>query len=166
MPFSLLKMFRVVLAVALAFWVAGTGCLLGCEGMMTTLASESSGVSHHATSALNLVVSGEACASAKSHDCCAKRNHRAQTKPYPGEKQTATLVETDPSSGGMSACPLAMSRTAEAAKKSGAETGSATTVVKSNLSTPNLLQQNAPLVAQVRLPNRGHTYLRCCSFLI
>jgi len=166
MSFPLLKIVRSTLALALGLWVAGAGCLLGCEGTMTALASEGSGVSHYATSDLNLVVSGEACASANSHDCCAKRNHRAQTKPHRGEKQTATLVETDPSSSGMSACPLAMSRTAEAAKKSGAETGSATTVVNSNLSTPNLLQQNAPLFAQVRLPNRGHTYLRCCSFLI
>jgi hypothetical protein len=166
MSFPLLKIVRSTLAMALGLWVAGAGCLLGCEGMMTALASESSGVSHQVTSDLNLVVSGEACASAKSHDCCAKQNHHAQAKAQPNQKNIATQVETDPSSSGMSACPLAMSRTVEAAKKSGAETGSATTVVKSNLSTPNLLQQNAPLVTQVRLPNRGHTYLRCCSFRI
>jgi hypothetical protein len=166
MPFSLLKISRVVLAMALALWVAGAGCLLGCEGMMTAAASEIANSARHETSNLSLVVSGEACASAKSHDCCAKRNHPAQTKAHPGEKQPATLVEIDLSSSGMSACPLAMSRMVVAAKHTGQETNSATTSINSNLPIQNCCEQIAPVVTQVRLPNRGHTYLRCCSFLI
>ncbi|MDQ1640103.1 MAG: hypothetical protein QOF62_3442 [Pyrinomonadaceae bacterium] len=159
-------MVRIVLALALAFWVAGAGCLLGCEGMMTAAASESADVPQHATGDLNLVVSGDACASAKSHDCCAKRNQRAQAKTQPAEKQAATLIETDPASTAMSDCPLAMSRTVVAAKSGARETRSAATVANPNLPTQNLIEQPAPLVSQVRLPNRGHTYLRCCSFLI
>jgi hypothetical protein len=166
MLFSLIKMVRVVLAVTLAFWAAGAGCLLGCEGMITVAASESSAVTHHATSDLNLVVSGEACASAKSHDCCAKRNHSAQLKAQPAAKQVATLVETDPASTAMSDCPLAMSRTVVVAKKGVDETRSAPAVANANLPGQQLLEQPTPLVSQVRLPNRGHTYLRCCSFLI
>jgi hypothetical protein len=165
MSFPILKIVRVTLTVILSLWVAGAGCLLGCEGMMAA-ASESVGVAHHATSELNLVVSGDACASAKSHDCCAKRNHRALPKAQPSEKQAATLVESDPSSSEMTACPLAMTRTTVAAKNAGDETSSATTVAPTNLPSLNLLEQTAPLVTQVRLPNRGHTYLRCCSFLI
>jgi hypothetical protein len=161
-----LKIIRSGLAVALGLWVAGAGCLLGCEGMMTAAAGERDGVAHHATSDLSLVVSGEACASAKSHDCCAKRNQHAQAKAQTGEKQAGTLVETGLSSSGMSACPLAMSRTVVTAKSSGGETSSATSIVNSNLPNHNLLEHTAPLVMQVRLPNRGHTYLRCCSFLI
>lgn len=133
---------------------------------MTAAASESVGMAHHAAGDLNLVVSGDACASAKSHDCCAKRNHRTHPKAQAGEGQAATLVETDPSSSEMTACPLAMTRTAVAAKNAGGETSSATTVSPANLPSLNLLEQTAPLVTQVRLPNRGHTYLRCCSFLI
>lgn len=146
--------------------MAGAGCLLGCEGMMTAAASESSNLAHHASSDLNLVVSGDACASAKSHDCCAKRNHRAQPKAQPVEKQAATLVETDPASSAMSDCPLAMSRTVVAAKKGVSETRFATTVANANLPNQNLIEQPPPLVSQVRLPNRGHTYLLVCSFLI
>src|ERR1700741_3604823 len=111
MSLSLFKLVRTVLALVLAFWVAGAGCLLGCEGMITAAASEDSKVAQYVTGDLNLVVSGEACASAKTHDCCAKRNRGAQPKAKLLEKQTATLVETDPSSYGMTACPLAMSRT-------------------------------------------------------
>jgi hypothetical protein len=166
MKFSFLKIARMGLAATLVLWVAGAGCLLGCEGMMTAAASENSAVAPRAKGDLNLVVSGEACASAKSHDCCAKQNHRAQPKAQRLEKQTATLVETDPSSTGMAACPLAMSRTVVAAKKSTDDTRSTTTVANANLPTQNLIEQPAPLISQVRLPNRGHTYLRCCSFLI
>jgi hypothetical protein len=166
MSFALLKIVRSGMAVALGLWVAGAGCLLGCEGMMTAAASESASVTHHATHDLSLVVSGEACASAQSHDCCAKRNHRAQPKAQPAERQATTLIENDPTSSAMSDCPLAMSRTVVVAKSGNRETSSATTVAKVTLPTQNLVEQPAPLVSQVRLPNRGHTYLRCCSFLI
>ena len=154
------------LAATLVLWVAGAGCLLGCEGMMTAAASENSAVVPHAKGDLNLVVSGEACASAKSHDCCAKQNHRTQPKTESLEKQTATLVETNPSSSGMAACPLAMSRTVVAAKKSTDDTRSTATVANANLPIQNPVAQPHPVVTQLRLPNRGHTYLRVCSFLI
>lgn len=165
MSLPLLKIIRSGLAVVLGLWVAGAGCLLGCEGMMTTAASDRDGVMHHATSDLSLVVSGEACASAKSHDCCAKQKQHAQPKAQTGKEQAGTLIETGPSSSGMSACPLAMSRNVVAAKSRGGETSPATSVVL-NLPDQNLFEQTAPLVTQARLPNRGHTYLRCCSFLI
>jgi hypothetical protein len=166
MKFSFLKIARMGLAATLVLWVAGAGCLLGCEGMMTAAASESFTQAHHGNGDLNLVVSGEACASAKSHDCCAKRNHSAQPKAQPTGKQAATLIETDPASTAMSDCPLAMSRTVVVAKSGARETSSATIVANANLPTQNLIEQPAPLISQVRLPNRGHTYLRCCSFLI
>lgn len=166
MKFSFLKIARMGLAATLVLWVAGAGCLLGCEGMMTAAASENSAVAPHAKGDLNLVVSGEACASAKSHDCCAKQNHRTQPQAQSLEKQTATLVETDPSSSGMEACPLAMSRTLVIAKKITDDTLSATTVANANVSTQNPIEQPHPVVTQLRLPNRGHTYLRVCSFLI
>jgi hypothetical protein len=159
-------MARVGMAATLIFWVAGAGCLLGCEGMMTAAANEGPSRAHSLNGDLNLVVSGEACASAKSHDCCAKRNHRAQPKAQNLENQTATLLETDPLTSGMTTCPLAMSRTLVTAKNAADEGRSVTTVVDANLPTQSLIQHPDPVVNQVRLPNRGHTYLRVCSFLI
>ena len=90
----------------------------------------------------------------------------AQAKAQPAAKQVATLVETDPASSAMSDCPLALSRTLIAAKKGVGETPAATTAAQANLPTPSLFEQPAPLISQVRLPNRGHTYLRVCSLLI
>ena len=166
MPFSIFKIGRVVLAMALALWVAGAGCLLGCEGMIAAAASDVSAAGHHTTGDLNVVVSGDACASAKSHDCCAKTKQQVQTKAQSNEKRAATLVQTESSSSGMSACPMAMSRTAVAAKNSSHEESSTTAVAGLNLSIQNFAELTAPLATQVRMPNRGHTYLHCCSFLI
>ena len=82
MKFSFLKIARVGMAATLVLWVAGAGCLLGCEGMMTAAASEGPARTAHTNSDLNPI------------------------------------------------------------------------------------EQPAPVVTQLRLPNRGHTYLRVCSFLI
>ncbi|MFN2497751.1 MAG: hypothetical protein ABR557_01535 [Pyrinomonadaceae bacterium] len=166
MPFSIFRIGRVVLAMALALWVAGAGCLLGCEGMIAAAASEVSGPGHHTTSDLNVVVSGDACASAKSHDCCAKTKQQVQTKAQSHEKQAPTLGKTESSSSGMSACPLAMRRTAVAARNSSRDESSTTTFAGANLSIQNFDELTAPLATQVRMPNRGHTYLHCCSFRI
>src|SRR6476660_1334183 len=149
MKFSFLKIARMGLAATLVLWVAGAGCLLGCEGMMTAAASENS-AAPHAKGDHNLGVSGEACASAKSHDCCAKQNHRTQPKAQGLEKHTANLVETDPSSSGMAACPLAMSRTVVAAKKSTDDTRSTSTFANANISTQNHNEQPHPVVTQLR----------------
>lgn len=165
MPFSIFKIGRVVLAMALALWVAGAGCLLGCEGMIAVAASENSDATHRATSDQNTVVSGDACASAKSHDCCAKTKQQVQTEAQSREKQAPTLGKTESSSSGMSACPLAMSRTAVAAKNGSHEESSTTTLAGASLSIQNF-ELTAPLATQVRMPNRGHTYLRCGSFRI
>ena len=166
MPLSIFKIGRAVLTIALAFWVAGAGCLLGCKGMAAAAASQGSGAEHHAADDVNLVVSRDACASAKSHDCCAKKQQNVQRKANSSEKQAATLFQTESSSSGMSACPLAMGRTAVAAKNGSHEESGTTTVAGSHLSIENFAELTAPLAKQVRLPNRGHTYLRCCSFLI
>jgi hypothetical protein len=166
MPFSISKIGRVVMVLALALWVAGAGCLLGCEGMVAAAASQGSSAEHHATGDVNLVVSRDACASAKSHDCCAKKQQKVQTREHSRGKQAATLVQRESSPSGMSACPLAMGRTAVAAKNGSHEESPTTTVAVSNLSFENFAELTAPLAKQVRLPNRGHTYLRCCSFLI
>lgn len=166
MPFSIFKIGRVVLALALAFWVAGAGCLLGCEGMVAAAASQGSPGEHHGTDDVNVVVYRDTCASAKSHDCCAKKQQQVQTKANSSEKQAATLVQTESSPSGMSACPLAMGRTAAAAKNGSHEESSTATVAGSHLSFEAFAELTAPLAKQVRLPNRGHTYLRCCSFLI
>src|SRR6185436_15980021 len=74
---SSIRILRVVLGFAVALWMAGAGCMLGCENMVSAVAANDH---HPATKGSELVVSGDACASMQGHDCCAKRKSVAQSR--------------------------------------------------------------------------------------
>ncbi len=126
------------------------------------------------------IVSGEACASSGSHDCCAKKKAEAASRTQKAKTQKAgsrpplklaTLLSQAeslkpvPSSGGRE-CPLALSRAVAIAKKD--DNQNLATPVAVAVATPAQvpIEQHAALSRAARLPNRGHTYLRCCVFLI
>src|SRR6185295_1168773 len=76
---SSIRIVRVSLALAVALWMAGAGCMLGCENMTSAAAANDH---HPAAEATVIVASGEACASMRSHDCCARgasRTSKSQT---------------------------------------------------------------------------------------
>ena len=180
MRFTRFRILRVTLAFAVALWMAGAGCLLGCENNVASAATEGSDGSKSST----LVVSGDACAAAHSASCCsthgaktkrstkAKQNGKPQnsksahsklTRHSPGNLQT---LAPDSSSSSMMNCPLAVNSTA-VLSKSGPdnvdghlEAGGTSTPIAAGI------KHSTALVRPPRLPNRGHTYLRCCVFLI
>jgi hypothetical protein len=91
-----LKSCRVGFTVLLTLWIAGGGCMLGCQNMgtMTAEAVEQAPVTHHSA----LIVSGDACAAGEGHDCCAKKKVATQNA-YPSARsrtknslKTATLI--------------------------------------------------------------------------
>ena len=170
------KLFRVALALSLSLWIAGAGCMLGCQGMVASACANEAGEppaeGHH----LSMIVSGEACATNQGHDCCAKK--KAATKARAAEPtakpslQTAALISqteslTPQPSGGMRECPLALSRAVAITKTSGGKQV-ATPIASSLNALPveTSTEQRTSLTPVARLPNRGHTYLRCCVFLI
>ncbi|HKP45018.1 MAG TPA: hypothetical protein VJT50_00335 [Pyrinomonadaceae bacterium] len=159
------KVFHSALAIALSFWVAGAGCLLGCGGMTANAAPLSEQIRSQPRD-LAAIVSAEACAS-KSHDCCAK--HKAESKPPAADTATrdSTVQSSLPASGGMEGCPLAMSRSA-VTSTSVHNRDTQAVVLTHTLTAPPTQNSELPLnlVAKLPLPNGGHTYLRCCSFLI
>jgi len=63
-------------------------------------------------------------------------------------------------------CPLSVGKAAIAAKIRNNEVAAGPVVENSILPAENFLEQTASLSTPPRLPNRGHTYLRCCVFLI
>jgi hypothetical protein len=175
---SSIRIVRVSLALAVAFWMAGAGCMLGCENMVS--AATTTDIASPANSGA-VVVAGEACASMPSHDCCAKRNaHTAQkavTKPTSEEPEfVADSGEKIPSHSLLRAlgatfptmmdCPLAVNATAVLSKASPDQLNVA--LLSSTERTPlsNPAEQTSAFARPLRLPNRGHTYLHCCSFLI
>ena len=160
------RLIRVALALTVAFWMAGAGCMLGCESMVAAATNVPTGPADSA-----LVASGEACASKRGHDCCAKqegkRTHKAHAKSknlqIPTDAFTTNLSGTSTS---MIDCPLAVNASAALSRAKHDQSSSVLLLTHANPSVPSLQEQVAALSPPTRLPNRGHTYLRCCVFLI
>lgn len=184
------RIVRFVLAPMLSLWITGAGCMLGCEGMVATAATAGKGPdassSVHSGHSLTIVATGHACSSKdssavssevrnQSHDCCkqnrAEPQTERQTEPRPDIQRTssgaATIIQSGATSSGMTGdCPLASSKTAVVVKSRRSETSAPQLVAYSYLPAQNFLEQSHSLSTPRLLPNRGHTYLRCCVFLI
>jgi len=191
--FSSIRIIRVTLALTVALWMAGAGCLLGCENYVAA-ASSNAGQTAEAPA---LGATGDACASARSASCCAKHGVKAATnansahhaspshgaKPThstrtsrstpPKESRPAGEVSASSRNGAFNAspstmmdCPLAVNATAVLSKAKPDNANSA--LALTNVSQPlvNSPEQTTAFARPLRLPNRGHTYLRCCVFLI
>ena len=164
---SSVRLVRAGLALAVAFWMAGAGCMLGCENMVTAAASNGNATPANGLAA---IVSGEACASAQSHGCCAK--HKSTSRQTSAPKQVASSrtapgaeVATAPPAS-MVDCPLALNATAALAKSGTEKTNSAVLAATVTNPVTTTLTYHSAFLHPLRLPNRGHTYLRCCVFLI
>lgn len=187
---SSIRIFRVMLALAVALWMAGAGCMLGCEKMVAAAAANehmSPANAYHANS--NTIVSGDACASMHSHDCCARRGAGSAAQPAQAAVQSnarpddgwnaaansrtaapaivsSLVAELTAPFSAMTDCPLAVNATAALSKARPDQATVAAPLTRPNFAPPPLQElttaQSPPLV----LPNRGHTYLRCCVFLI
>jgi hypothetical protein len=152
------RIVRLTLAPMLALWVAGTGCLFGCE-MRMQAADETT--SHAAGQAFTLV-SGEACASSKSHDCCAKQNRSK----LGGVTGNASVGFGQSSSGLMEPCPMAINATAVVSKIRTTKHVSLPAINYDLKAAQTKDAQHPSFATHFVLPNRGHTYLVCCTFLI
>lgn len=166
---SSIRIVRVSLALAVASWMAGAGCLLGCGNMMAADAS-SDASSNAATpaSSSTIVAAGEACASMHAHDCCAKhRTHSASRADTKSNSTTAVFVPglaATPAT--MMDCPLAVNAAAALSKAASDQSSVALASTSARASLSNSSEQTSAFARPLRLPNRGHTYLRCCVFLI
>jgi hypothetical protein len=193
---SSIRIVRVTLALAVAFWMAGAGCLLGCENMVSAAtaheAASASSASNPAPAA-NVVVAADACAAMHAHGCCAKRgtqsvakasssatatakpssfgsheavaNSSAKAKHTPADGTVVDVVLAAPFSTMMD-CPLAVNATAALSKARPDEPGGELLPARADDSFSYFKEQLTALTPPSLLPNRGHTYLRCCVFLI
>lgn len=202
---SSIKVVRVALALAVAFWMAGAGCLLGCENMISAAIAHEAEFDGQASSptsgstpdnAANIVVAADACAGMHGHDCCArgrtqpvaKRRASASPaiKPFDAavtSLSTRTMMQPkqalSPVASGdlvvavlaapfsaMMDCPLAVNATAALSKARPDESGGGLLPAHTADSFSYFKEQLTALTPPSLLPNRGHTYLRCCVFLI
>ena len=169
----LLQLSRKIGVAAVALWLAGAGCLLGCEGTVAASAGQHHNRSAKSDQSQTIVAEGDACASNEGHGCCKKkaRAHRdtpANAGPVAAnhtsaQKSTESRLAESPTNG--MTCPFAISRAIAVAKIHDGQM-SATAAVPHVLTAASVREQKLSLSATSPLPNRGHTYLRCCSFLI
>lgn len=157
--------------ITLAFWVAGAGCLLGCEGMAS--AAPDAGSSNSDQPSI-IVAEGDACAATEGHSCCAKKTRSATPARGTARRNLnptsngLNLTESrlaESSTSGMKACPFAISRAVTVAKSHDGQMSS-TAGVSAVLEATPVGEQKLSLSTLSQMPNRGHTYLRCCTFLI
>lgn len=169
------KTLRTGLGLVLSFWIAGAGCMFGCQNMLASAAASNEATNleqDHAT-----IVSGDACASTGAHDCCAKKKAATSRTRTPVAAprlslQTAALISQTESfrgdsSGSRKECPLALSRAVAVTKASDSKQVAVTfaPATKALFIAPSPDPQTS-LASKARSPNRGHTYLSCCVFLI
>ena len=173
--FSSFRIIRVTLAFAVALWMAGAGCLLGCENAVTAASTND----HHTTE--SLAVSGAACAAHSSAKHWVKVKHSAngnsgskssnsKSIKAPGTKTRSSAAAKTLSFGSRPAsmmdCPLAVNATAALSKAGSDNAKVGLALTSANKPLLSSLEQRPGLIPPLRLPNRGHTYLRCCVFLI
>lgn len=178
---SSFRFVRFLLAPLLILWVAGAGCLLGCEGMIATATAAAIGRNaspdQHSDHRSTIVVSGHACSSGDSakssvevneaHSCCKKSSTDAEPRAPRLSIGEANLIQSGASSPGMMKdCPLAGSKAVVVTKSRSGQASASPAIANSYLPTLDFLEQPAPLSRPPLLPNRGHTYLRCGVFLI
>ncbi len=100
------RIVRFVLAPILSLWIAGAGCMIGCEGMVATAAtvpssSQEKHSGHHSGQKASIVASGHACSSSGSHSCCAKSAAETKSAAKQTSKSESVLVTVSGSSSGM-----------------------------------------------------------------
>ena len=171
--FSPIRLARKLAVITLAFWLAGAGCLLGCEGITASAGAEHSNLTSSSNHNATLVVEGGACASTEGHSCCKKKS-RVASKPTTAvpaaevfQRSEGNLTSTklnESSTSGVKACPFAVSRALSVAKLRDGQINA--TGLSPMLALQAVREQNLVLSTISPLPNRGHTYLHCCSFLI
>jgi hypothetical protein len=162
--FASIKVLRVALSLTVAFWMAGAGCMLGC-GNMTAMAASDHAPSTDAT----VVVANDSCAAMHGHDCCAKRAAKKAPAKEASEflSPIAAALESDGFSPAAMDCPLAVNASAALAKVQQQDDPDAVVTSETHREIfASLSEQSRALATPLRLPNRGHTYLRCCVFLI
>ncbi len=173
------RIVRYVLAPVLSLWVAGVGCVFGCEGRVASATNRSAYAERHSEHKFTLVVSEHSCSSGKSHGknpgspASRPRRSRSPNESKPeaqrdgtAETKSTTLITPGKPSSGMKDCPLALSRTAVATKSRSIEVKAAPAIAHLAFPSATSFDQTISLSSPRRFPNRGHTYLRCCVFLI
>jgi len=155
---------RSLLAFALMFWCAGTGCMIVSYARV-------------AASDLSVAVSASDSAMAGSlsmdaHACCkakrpAKKAARANSESKASSLELNLLAppSTPTQTGVMNCCPLTSGSVVVSSRSQSHDNATVLEQLKSS-SYLHVNSEPVPLLVPLRLPNRAHSYLLDCAFLI
>lgn len=151
---------RSVIAMALMFWCAGTGCMMVSYARATMNNIDASEQSAEQSMAMS---------SMDAHACC-KAKHKSPTKVHSQKRSVAidlkefTLPASDPSDV-MSCCPLTSGSIVVGSRSQ--TNDHASDLAQTDSDSLKLASSNqTPVAIPLRLPNRARSYLLDCAFLI
>ncbi len=155
---------RSILAFALMFWCAGAGC------MMVSYARAATTELNDAASMMDHAMAGSS--SMDAHACCkarrssAKGHHaRSESKPSTPELNLLVTPSEPTQTGVMNCCPLTSGSIVVSSRSQSNDR--ATVLEQTDSFQISLFNSHpAPLAVPLRLPNRAHSYLLDCAFLI
>lgn len=167
LPFNPGAVLRRLTAVAMVLWLAGAGCLMGCE--IAAAAAEGHDASTH-SAAIHETASAKSCSMhSGGGDCC----HKAKRPNVRRDTETARTLTPNTSTPApsrsipdMSCCPLA-NRVADTARKVRISAAPSAIENRGHLHALDKAERPAELYAfKTEVRDRGSTHLRCCVFLI
>jgi hypothetical protein len=156
---------RSLLALSLVLWCAGAGC------MMVSYARAATNHTSGAAALMDHAMGGSM--SMDAHACCkAKRRASKATRPSESRRSFESaglnllaLPSTPTQSGVMNCCPLTTGSIVTASRSQSND--HATTLQQSaGRSFLSISSDPLPLAVPLRLPDRAHSYLLDCAFLI
>jgi len=150
------------LAIALMFWCAGAGCMMVsyAQGAMREMDS---------SEAMDMSSMTHMSGAMDAHACCKAKHKNAKRSQAVSQSKFSEFKEfTVPApvqSAAMSCCPLTSGSIVVASRSNGNDDASVSSNTDS--SAFKLFSSNQKTVAPpLRLPNRAHSYLLDCAFLI
>ena len=148
------------LAIALMLWCAGAGCMLVsyAKGAMSEMDS---------SAAADTPVMTHMSGSMDAHACCkAKRRGAKRTVSANSSSEFIEFNLPEPvQSNAMNCCPLTSGSIVVASRSTSND--EVPTLPQTGFSDFKLLNSyNEPVAVPLRLPNRAHSYLLDCAFLI